>query len=270
MNLFEKISQWWHGKSTPYESQDFGGLHYERHWTARLISWLLERNPIKTIGVFIVGVAAIVSAYYAVLAYHKPPQPPPAKAAQPETNNQRTDLTDKNPIKGDSNKPSHPQPPQRKEKPVEPTKTVPPQTINAPNSAISINQSGGVTAHTVNIQQDRSITPEQQTIIINRLQQLEKDSIEICYSSGSPEQRKFAESLIVPLKTAGFNIIDTSSLSVHTPYGGGLSVIINSAQPYPKGAIALQKAFLEAKIESTWYGQPGYKRDKIWVNIGER
>jgi hypothetical protein len=144
-------------------------------------------------------------------------------------------------------------------------------TINAPNSAISVGQTGGVTAHTVNIgQQERKITADQQQILINRLKTVQVATIKVDYSKGIPEENHFAQSIIAALKAAGCNVVDTADMQqLFTPYGNGLHVVINNNKPpYPKGAVALQRAFMEAKIDAYWYGQPEMRNAEIWIYVG--
>lgn len=265
MNLFEKISEWWHGKYAPYEFTEESpivGVHHDRHSTARLVSWFLRWKVLATIGTIIVGVAGIISAFYAVRTYHNPPpSPPSAITAQPKSEYQSRNLTNNNPIKRDSNKLSHPQPPPVKEKLIDPPKTVQPQQINAPNSAISIGQSGGITAHTINVgQQERRVMPDQREILIQKLKNSSIHPIEVSFSSGVPEQRHFAEAIIEALKAAGCEIIISSAVQWVTPYTSGVAVIMNS-DTQPKGAGILQRAFKEAKIDTQWYGYPDAKRD---------
>lgn len=273
MSLWSKISEWYNGKEviTEYDNEDqsviiLPSIHTDYHWTAKCARATVKLcfSHWQWIIMFVLAVIGLVFNYPTFHQFIHPK--PAAETTRPQKETETNKFNNSQTIVQKTSPPpkiiSQPE--------TQQVKSEQKQQINAPNSAISINQSGGVTAHTINIQQDRRITPEQQIIIINRLKELPKDVIEISYSSGSPEQSKFAESLIAPLKTAGFDLMDTSGLFQLTPYGGGLSVITNDKPPYPKGATALQKAFTEAKIEAKWYGIPEFKRDKIWICIGER
>lgn len=114
-------------------------------------NWPLWWKILAAIGTAIVGTAGIISAYYTVKGYYYPPNPPAQNAAQPAANNQSATLTYKNPIKRDSNKLAHSQNPPTQEELIETTKTIPAPQIYAPNGVVSVNQQGGITANTVNI-----------------------------------------------------------------------------------------------------------------------
>jgi len=166
MNLFDKISEWWHGKSTPHEYTEDSpiiGIHHERHWTARFISWLLRWKVLATIGAAVVGIAGIISAYYAVRTYHNPPNPPANIAPQPKSENQSPKLTDKNPNKRDSNKVVNSQSPPIQVKPAEVAKAVPLQSAEKNVAVTSYGQRGGITAETV------TINLEQQSKVIQSI-----------------------------------------------------------------------------------------------------
>jgi len=143
-------------------------------------------------------------------------------------------------------------------------------TINANNSVVSVNQQNGITAHTVNVgRQDRVITQEQQAIIIRLLKPEIKDRIKIAYTSKSEEQLKLGQSLILALKSSGFDVTGENDLHLTTTYRAGLSVVVNEIPPYPKGSFALQKAFAEANIKAEWFGDSQIVRDEILVYIGD-
>lgn len=146
-------------------------------------------------------------------------------------------------------------------------KSLPTQQINAPNSAISIGQSGGVTAHTINVgRQERRVMPDQRDILIQKLKNTSIHPIEISYSSGETEQRHFAEAIVEALKAAGCEVIVDSPVHLATPYRSGVAVIINS-EIQPKGSGVLQRAFKEAKIDTQWYGYPTAKRDLFRIIV---
>jgi len=150
--------------------------------------------------------------------------------------------------------------------------------IVAPNSVISINQKGGITANTVinantvNITpQKRRVSPEQLEIILPALKQLCTTKIRIEYAIADEEQKQFAEDIINAFRVAGcapeippppFRLIST--------FGKGLSFGVNSNPPYPHGFLLLQKALIKAHIESKWIGLPGIPSDQLTINVGER
>jgi hypothetical protein len=143
--------------------------------------------------------------------------------------------------------------------------------IIAPNSVISIDQKGGITAHTVNLApQARRVTPEQRAILLRALKPLSLQSIKISYGEADPEQKQFAEDLTEALRAAGCILEVSSALHMTTPYEKGLTFEVNSTPPYPRGSDTLQKALNEAHIDSQWVGTPDMKRDVIWMVVGKR
>lgn len=68
MNPIQKVKEWWHGKSTPYEytnNSPIIGVHNERHWLPRLISKIFYPifSDIKWTAMFIVTVLCAVFAF---------------------------------------------------------------------------------------------------------------------------------------------------------------------------------------------------------------
>jgi hypothetical protein len=188
-------------------------------------------------------------------------QSPPYKILEPiKTNKNETKpfINAKDKINPDSQKPQLLQPSQQ------------PQ-INAPNSVISINQQGGITAHTVNLApQDRHITSEQRAIIINMLKANTLPSVTISYGVADPEQKQFAEELITVLREAGCVLEISSAIHMVTPYEKGLTFEVNKTPPYPKGSDFLQKALNNAYVDSYWVATPDIKRDMIWMVVGKK
>lgn len=194
-----------------------------------------------------------------------PPQSPQLKLSDQNQTSRPMPTKSKKTIPGKTADTSLSAPtPENKQAPQQPA-------INAPNSVISINQQGGITAHTVNMApQSRHVSPEQRAILVAALKPFCPQAISISYGEADPEQKKFAIELIDALRAADCRLEISSALLMLTPYEKGLTFEVNSAPPYPKGADILQRALRDAKIDSHWIGTTEIKRDVIWMVVGKQ
>lgn len=152
--------------------------------------------------------------------------------------------------------------------PVMENKDSPPPSINI----TSVNQSGGITAHTVNMApQPRHLSETQRQKIVQLLKSAPKIApLAIAYGEADAEQKQFALEVIEVLREAGCELEVSSAVMMVTPYASGLNFEVNQEQPYPAGADWVQKAFNEAGVPSKWFATPDMKKGKIWVVIGTR
>lgn len=147
--------------------------------------------------------------------------------------------------------------------------------IVAPNSVISVDQKGGITAKTVikadtvNIgPQDRRITSEQLNVLLPALRMLSQAKIKISYATGNREQKQFAEDIMNGFQTAGIVFETKRSGTLITSYGLGLHFVVSSKPPHPAGGAEFQKALKKAKIDSKWHGDAGLPHDIIKIIVG--
>lgn len=263
MSIWSKIAEWYKEKNV---------LVHDDHPTMPSFSIEDHSSPfakatrklIKLITTHWIGIVTTIGVIATVIGTFRPqtpaPQAPPQNKPQTAASQPKTENIEKI-IPKEIQKQSPP--PKKISQPETQVKSEPKQQINAPNSAISINQSGGVTAHTINVgQQEWLVSPEQQAILVKSLNKTPVDPITVSFSYGNSEQRHFAESLIKALRSAGCEITVHAPETLMIPYGPGISVLIRADKPpYPKGSVALQKAFEDAKIDSLWYGAPNLAKD---------
>lgn len=235
-------------------------------------------KPIGKIGINAIGgvIAGIVLIFIGIginrsCTRVKPPNQVATDKKSPEKNTEkREDATHQTPPIKKQQKVDHEETLTIKQK--NPEKSEQP-TINAPNSVISVNQQGGITAHTINLSPpNRNITQEQREILINRLKPIKFLSIEVGHGLDNQEKIQFAKKLIEALNAAGCKLeVKTAVMFIEASLpGDGLNFLVNSNPPYPHGATELQQALKEAKIDSHWFSNPDFKRDVIYMVIGNR
>lgn len=169
-------------------------------------------------------------------------------------------------------------PPQKAKKENKKMKEEAKPTIIAPNSVVSVDQKGGITAgtvisaNTVNfVPQNRRITPEQLEILLPALKTLCGIKIRISYATGDKERKQFAEDIINAFLVAGCKPeVPPPPVVLASPYGKGLSFGVNSEPPYADGMALLQQALIKANIASEWLGFPDIPRAWLIVSVGER
>lgn len=236
----------------------------------------LRRNKIFFEIVF--GIIAATGVLYA-LFHPSIKENPKTETAQPQKQ-ERNNVLPSAEVKHSPSPPPLRKVTDRKNTGKMPTSSEEPKTpqINAPNSVISIDQKGGITAgtvinaNTVNISpQKRSISAEQLGIILPALKQLCGTKIKIEYATGDDEQKQFAEDIVNAFSVAGCNIeVPPAPRVLISSYGKGLSFGVNSNPPYPHSFGLLQQALIKAHIESKWIGFSAIPSDQLIVNVGER
>ena len=226
--------------------------------------WPLWWKVLATIGTAIVGIAGIVSAYYAIQTYHNPPNPTANIAPQPQPENQGTKLTDKYPVKRDTNKLVHSQRSPIQEKPIEESKVFPSQQINAPNSVISVNQQGGITAKTVNVNllpPARHLSQEQRISLLNSLSSLSGSRLTITSISGTKEAANYAAEIVSVINEAGISV-ERNLIGIMAPPVYGIVVSPDSRLlPF---RTAMQTALIEFQVDQV--PGPGHANMFIGLN----
>lgn len=225
--------------------------------------WPLWWKVLATIGTAIVGIAGIVSAYYAVRSYHNPPSPPANIEPQSKPENQTAKLTNKNPIKRDTNKPSNIQNPPTQVPQTEAVSATPPQQINAPNGVVSINQQGGITAKTVNINlrpAARHLSQEQRASLLNSLRTLSGSKLTITSISGTKEAANYATEILTVINEAGISI-ERNLIGIMAPpvYG----IIVSPDSRFLAFRTALQTAQIEFQIDQV----PGPEHANMFIGL---
>ena len=135
----------------------------------------------------IVGIAGVVGAIYGVRTFYRPMQQP--ANFHPDSGSNQSETDSKNNEIRNTKIEAHDQ----TSNPV----------INAENSVISLNQSGGITAKTViraenvNIEPiKRRISHEQLKTIIPAIKEVCSNEIRFMYAIGDKEQKTYAEALL--------------------------------------------------------------------------
>jgi hypothetical protein len=227
--------------------------HWHDSFSGRIIIGVIS-------GIILIFAGFLIKKY---ILTESPQQQMPRQMSQLEQPNHKT--------------PQSPPPQKTAKKPVSLETPKTPQ-INAPNSVISIDQKGGITAgtvinaNTVNIApQKRRISAEQLRLLLPALRELCGTKIKIKYETGDQEQKQFAEDIINAFRSAGCTPeVPTPPLVRISAYGKGLAFGVNENPPYPPGAAMLQLALKQAHIDSQWHGFSKMERGLLEVHIGEK
>lgn len=150
-------------------------------------------------------------------------------------------------------------PPQGKETPMDETKSQDtPKIETGPGSVVSVNQQGGITAKTVNIQpvigQPRwGLNESQLNQLVNRMAPYatsrDRGDLITCML-GDAESTRFALNLVAAFRSAGWTLGGSGyNQSVFMPPPTGVVVVLHSREANPPGLNAFVGTLREAGIE---------------------
>ncbi len=112
------------------------------------------------------------------------------------------------------------------------------------NAVISQNQSGGITAHTVNVgPQARKLTKEQKVAFVDYLRNNPKGDIIIEVKGPDKEPNDFANELEELLKQSGWNIRGHMTSLVGNYDAKGMGLLVHSKESAPRYINSLYRAF---------------------------
>jgi hypothetical protein len=118
----------------------------------------------------------------------------------------------------------------------------------------------------------RTITPEQQKILIKMLLPASNEIIKFSYSNASLEQKEYAEKLSGILTNAGFKLEISAAAFSSWPDlpESGLSLEVKSNTEHPANANSIENAFTAANIPHHWYGNTNLSQTYFLIFVGTR